>query len=74
MPSNRTEQTLARLADLTPKQIVAELDRYIVGQADAKKARKKLQLQKPPRKPGEKAWFEKDFTNVRKIRDREIFA
>src|SRR5438093_1754029 len=38
MPSNRTEQTLARLADLTPKQIVDELDRYIVGQADAKKA------------------------------------
>jgi ATP-dependent HslUV protease ATP-binding subunit HslU len=38
MPSIRTEQTLARLADLTPKQIVAELDRYIVGQADAKKA------------------------------------
>jgi len=38
MPSNRTEQTLARLADLTPKQIVSELDRYIVGQADAKKA------------------------------------
>ena len=38
MPSNRTEQTLARLADLTPKQIVAELDRYIVGQSDAKKA------------------------------------
>src|ERR671921_363221 len=38
MPSNRTEQTLARLADLTPRQIVAELDRYIVGQADAKKS------------------------------------
>jgi len=38
MQSNRTEQTLARLADLTPKQIVAELDRYIVGQSDAKKA------------------------------------
>ena len=36
--SNRTEQTLARLADLTPRQIVAELDRYIVGQGDAKKA------------------------------------
>src|ERR671937_1547767 len=38
MPSNRTEQTLARLADLTPRQIVAELDRYIVGQAEAKKS------------------------------------
>lgn len=38
MPSNRTAQTLARLADLTPRQIVAELDRYIVGQAEAKKA------------------------------------
>src|SRR6202008_1559193 len=38
MPPNRTAQALARLADLTPRQIVAELDRYIVGQADAKKA------------------------------------
>jgi ATP-dependent HslUV protease ATP-binding subunit HslU len=34
----RTQQALAKLADLTPRQIVAELDRYIVGQADAKKA------------------------------------
>src|SRR5215218_1011443 len=38
MPSTRTQQALARLADLTPKSIVAELDRYIVGQADAKKS------------------------------------
>src|SRR5512138_3444324 len=38
MPSNRTQQVVARLADLTPRQIVAELDRYIVGQGDAKKA------------------------------------
>jgi ATP-dependent HslUV protease ATP-binding subunit HslU len=38
MPANRTEQVLARLADLTPRKIVAELDRYIVGQGDAKKA------------------------------------
>ena len=38
MPSNRTQQALAKLADLTPRQIAAELDRYIVGQADAKKA------------------------------------
>ncbi|HYV96420.1 MAG TPA: ATP-dependent protease ATPase subunit HslU [Gemmatimonadaceae bacterium] len=38
MPSTRTEQTLAKLADLTPRQIVAELDRYIVGQSEAKKS------------------------------------
>jgi ATP-dependent HslUV protease ATP-binding subunit HslU len=38
MATNRTEQALARLADLTPRQIVSELDRYIVGQNDAKKA------------------------------------
>jgi len=38
MASDRTQQVLARLADLTPRLIVGELDRYIVGQADAKKA------------------------------------
>src|SRR5450432_4669554 len=38
MPSNRTQQAVARLADLTPRQIVGELDRYIVGQGNAKKA------------------------------------
>jgi ATP-dependent HslUV protease ATP-binding subunit HslU len=38
MASSRTQQALERLAGLTPKQIVDELDRYIVGQGDAKKA------------------------------------
>ncbi|MBL8996884.1 MAG: ATP-dependent protease ATPase subunit HslU [Gemmatimonadetes bacterium] len=38
MPSTRTEQALARLADLSPRRIVAELDRYIVGQDEAKKS------------------------------------
>jgi ATP-dependent HslUV protease ATP-binding subunit HslU len=38
MPSPRTLQALARLADLTPRQIVSELDRYIVGQSDAKRS------------------------------------
>jgi phosphatidylserine/phosphatidylglycerophosphate/cardiolipin synthase-like enzyme len=37
-------------------------------------AKKKLQLAKPPRKPGEKAWWEEDYTDARKIRDRELFA
>ncbi len=38
MTSPRTQSALARLADLTPRAIVAELDRYIVGQSDAKKS------------------------------------
>src|ERR671936_3085957 len=38
MLSKRTQQAVARLADLTPRQIVAELDRYIVGQGEAKKS------------------------------------
>ncbi|MCC7053315.1 MAG: ATP-dependent protease ATPase subunit HslU [Gemmatimonadaceae bacterium] len=38
MPSPRTARALARLADLTPTRIVAELDRYIIGQSAAKKA------------------------------------
>ena len=38
MPSPRTVRALARLADLTPTRIVAELDRYIIGQSSAKKA------------------------------------
>ena len=38
MASPRAREALEKLARLTPKQIVEELDRYIVGQADAKKA------------------------------------
>jgi ATP-dependent HslUV protease ATP-binding subunit HslU len=38
MASKRTQQAVARLADLTPRQIVSELDRYIVGQNEAKKS------------------------------------
>ena len=47
---------------------------FRVVQKEAKKAKKKLQLAKPPRKPGEKPWWEEDYTDPRKIRDRELFA
>ena len=47
---------------------------FRVVQREAKKAKKKLQLQKPPRKAGEKPWWSEDFTNARKIRDRKLFA
>ena len=33
-----------------------------------------LALHKPPRKAGETAWWAEDYTDARKIRDRELFA
>jgi phosphatidylserine/phosphatidylglycerophosphate/cardiolipin synthase-like enzyme len=47
---------------------------FRVIQQKAKKAKKKLELAKPPRNPGEKAWWAEDYTDARKIRDRELFA
>lgn len=47
---------------------------FRVSQAVAKKAKKKLQLQRPPRKPREKPWWSEDYSNARKVRDRELFS
>ena len=47
---------------------------FRVTQMEAKDALKKLQLAKPPRLKGEKAWWAEDYTNARKILDRELFA
>lgn len=47
---------------------------FRVTQQEAKTARKKLQLARPPRKAGEKPWWAEDYTDARKIRDRELFA
>jgi hypothetical protein len=47
---------------------------FRVAQREAKKAKKKLQLAKPPRESGEKPWWLEDYTDSRKIRDRELFA
>jgi phosphatidylserine/phosphatidylglycerophosphate/cardiolipin synthase-like enzyme len=47
---------------------------FRVVQQQAKKARKKLQLAKPPREAGEKPWWDEDYRDPRKIRDRELFA
>ena len=47
---------------------------FRVTQRQAKKARKRLELARPPRKPGETPWFSKDYTDPRKIRDRELFS
>ena len=45
---------------------------FRVVQKEARKAQKKLLLAKPPRKPGEKPWFDEDYTDPRKVRDREL--
>jgi phosphatidylserine/phosphatidylglycerophosphate/cardiolipin synthase-like enzyme len=57
-------------------QAVTMLDHYHFRllQADAKKRKKKLELVRPPSKPGEKPWWEEDYADPRKIRDRELFA
>jgi phosphatidylserine/phosphatidylglycerophosphate/cardiolipin synthase-like enzyme len=47
---------------------------FRVVQQEAKKKLRRLELKKPPRKAGEKTWFDEDFTNARKIRDRELFS
>src|SRR5262249_1741639 len=47
---------------------------FRVAQAVAKKAKKKLELKRQPKKAGETAWWDDDYTNARKIRDRELFA
>lgn len=47
---------------------------FRVAQREAKKEKKPLQLAKPPRKAGERPWWHEDYTDARKIRDRELFA
>jgi phosphatidylserine/phosphatidylglycerophosphate/cardiolipin synthase-like enzyme len=47
---------------------------FRVAQKDAKKARKTLQLKKPPTQNGQEPWWLEDYTEQRKIRDRELFS
>lgn len=47
---------------------------FRVAQQEVRKARGKLVLARPPRKPGEKPWWEEHYTKAIKIRDRELFA
>ena len=47
---------------------------FRVAQAEAKKARKKLQLALPPREAGQTAWWSEYYSDPRKIVDRQLFA
>jgi hypothetical protein len=47
---------------------------FRVAQNEAKQARKKLELAKPPRVAGEVAWWEDDYSDARKTKDRVLFS
>lgn len=47
---------------------------FRIAQMEAKAKHEKLQLKKPPREAGEEPWWMKDYTDVRRIRDRKLFA
>lgn len=47
---------------------------FRVAQQEAKTAKTKLQLAKPPRLPGEDPWWSEYYSNALKIRDRDLFA
>jgi hypothetical protein len=47
---------------------------FRLTQQEATKDKDKLLLAKPPRAAGEQPWWSEDYTDPRKIRDRELFA
>lgn len=47
---------------------------FRVAQLEAKEAKRKLVLARPPRNPGEEPWWAEDYSDPRKIRDRILFA
>jgi len=47
---------------------------FRVAQAEAKQAKRKLVLKRPPQGAGETPWFEEDYVVTHKVRDRELFA
>ncbi len=47
---------------------------FRVAQQEATESNRKLYLAKPPRQPGEMAWWADDYTAPIKIRDRLLFA
>jgi len=65
-----------RIATSFMIEAVRIFDHYAfrVARAKAKKDKKPLNLQRPPRKPGEKPWWDRFYTDPVKIRDRELFA
>ena len=47
---------------------------FRIVQESSKKKKKELVLARPPRKASEQPWFDEDYTDPRKARDRQLFA
>ena len=59
----------------TAVEALSLFDHYEFRVLEAQAATAKpLVLQAPPKAPGDKPWFDEDYTVPYKIRDREIFA
>ena len=63
LPATAEEEQIA-LDELTPREIVAELDKHVVGQKDAKRAvaialRNRMRRQKLTRRPGGRSHSQK---------------
>jgi phosphatidylserine/phosphatidylglycerophosphate/cardiolipin synthase-like enzyme len=65
-----------RVATAYAVEAVRLFDHYQfrVVQQDAATAHTRLALRKPPRLPGERPWFDDDFTDAHKILDRTLFS
>ena len=65
-----------RIATAYMVEAIRIFDHYSfrIAQQDADTAAKELALSKPPRTAGELPWWDKDYTNPRRVRDRELFA
>jgi len=63
-----------RIADSYAIEALRIFDHYHFRVAEQEAGDQPLTLTTPPRKPGEKPWWDSYWTNSQKVRDREVFA
>ena len=65
-----------RIATAYAVEAVRLFDHYQfrIVQQDAATAHARLALRKPPRLPGQRPWFDDDYSDANKILDRMLFA
>ena len=65
---------IVRNAEAKPLSAISNEMKDLAARAKAKKDQKPLNLQRPPRKAGDKPWWDRFYTNRAKVKDRELFA